>query len=442
MPARISLKLFSLLKCLLLLLTGAVILISLSNRGYAQEMVNPHGKLLPGLDCSACHRSDTWTPAKKHMNFNHATTSFKLIGKHALLTCQSCHIKLKFDEPKALNTDCASCHVDVHQGKLGTSCADCHNQNSFKLVNGVTIHQRTGFPLTGAHAVISCESCHKTRRNGAFTNLDPTCYSCHEQDYKNAKTVNHVANNFSTDCRSCHNTSGWGSSTFDHALVANGFALLGAHKQLRCVSCHNTPSFTPKFPAKSDQDCYTCHAADFQRAHGGSGFPHTCSECHTVNSWDDANFDHASVANGFALLGAHKKLTCSSCHDPSTFKPIFPATSDQDCYTCHKADYQRAHSGTGFSTTCTNCHNVNTWDGAEFTAHDSQFFPIYSGTHKNTWSTCQTCHTDPSNYKTFSCLNCHEHNKTTTDSHHTDVNGYQYLSTACYSCHPTGRSGD
>lgn len=366
MPNNNKKRIFTLPKLCQTLFLGMVLLLSISGLGYGQEVVNPHGKLLSGLDCSNCHRSDAWKPVKAHMDFNHANTSFKLIGKHALLSCQSCHLKLKFDEPQTTQSNCISCHVDIHQGKLGTNCMDCHNQSSFHLINGRAMHQRTGFPLTGAHAVISCESCHTTRRNGAFTALDPSCYSCHAQDFKNAKIIDHVANNFSTDCRKCHSTTGWGASTFDHAAVSGGFALLGAHKQLRCESCHTAPSFASKFPTKNDQDCYTCHTAD----------------------------------------------------------------------------YKRAHSGTGFPTTCTDCHNLNNWNGADFTAHDTKYFPIYSGTHKNTWTNCQTCHTNPGNYATFSCFNCHEHNKSTTDSRHSEVRGYQYISTACYSCHPTGRRGD
>ncbi len=503
------------LRTLLLVLPVFLLMFQIAK---AQESVSPHGKLMKGLDCSSCHRSDTWKPVKKNMNFDHKITGFALVGKHKVISCQSCHLNLRFDEPKATANTCSSCHIDVHQGKLGDDCQSCHNETSFQLVDGRAIHMRTSFPLTGAHAVISCESCHKTRRNGAFAPLSTSCYSCHEQDYVNAKSVNHVANNFPTNCTNCHSTSGWGSSKFKHAVVANGFALLGAHQQLRCSSCHATPSFKSIFPATSDQDCYTCHTNDYNRAHGSSGFPKTCTDCHNVNTWGDAQFDHATVSNGFALLGAHKNIKCSACHELPSYKSIFPAKSDQDCYSCHTSDYnrahgssgfpttctnchnvntwgdaqfdhaavangfallgahktiqcttchelpsyavkfqvtsdqncygchqpdyQKAHSGTGFSTTCTDCHNVNTWGDASFTDHDSKFFPIYSGTHKNTWSTCATCHTDPANYKTFTCLSCHTHDKTTTDQHHTEVQGYSYVSTACYSCHPTGHGGD
>lgn len=496
-------------------------LICYGQLSYAQQMSkSPHGKFTINIDCSACHRPNSWKPAKAKMDFNHKKmTGFALIGKHSIISCQSCHLDLRFDQPKIMPGDCKSCHVDVHQGKFGTDCSSCHNQVSFHQVKGLAIHARTGFPLTGAHQQLACQSCHQNDRNGQFTNLDTDCYSCHKKDYLTAKSVNHVKQGFSTQCQDCHNTMGWGGAPFNHLTVSGGFALVGAHKQIRCESCHELPSFASKFPATSDQDCYSCHKADFQRAHGGSTFPTTCSSCHNENTWDDAQFDHAKVANGFALIGAHSKIQCSSCHVIPSYKVKFAATSDQDCYSCHQADYQRAHSGSNFphtcatchnentwddaqfdhakvsngfqllgahksiacsdcheipsykpiftatsdqdcyschqkdynsahgsgsgiSTTCSNCHNVNTWGNVDFQQHDSQYFPIYSGTHQGTWTSCQTCHTTKGNYQTFSCINCHAHAKSTTDQHHTDVQGYTYVSTACYSCHPRGRGGD
>jgi len=404
-------------------------------------MKSPHGKFTINIDCSACHRPNAWKPLKSKLDFNHKKmTGFALIGKHKMIKCQSCHLDLRFDQPKVMPGNCGSCHVDVHQGKFGTKCISCHNQTSFHEVKGLAIHAKTGFPLTGAHQQLACQSCHQNDRNGAFTNLDTDCYSCHQKDYENAQSINHVKQGFSKQCQQCHNTMGWGGAAFDHVTVSGGFALVGAHIQLRCESCHEIPSFASRFPATSDQDCYSCHQTQFQDAHGGSTFPHTCITCHNENSWGDAHFDHAQISNGFQLLGAHKKIECSSCHEIPSYKTKFPATSDQDCYTCHQKDFDKAHgAGSGIPTTCADCHNVNSWDGADFKAHDSQYFPIYSGSHQGTWSSCETCHTTKGNYQSFNCLNCHAHAKSTMDSKHSEVSGYSYVSTACYSCHPSGR---
>jgi hypothetical protein len=47
------------------------------------------------------------------------------------------------------------------------------------------------------------------------------------------------------------------------------------------------------------------------------------------------------------------------------------------------------------------------------------------------------CHTDPNNYKVFTCTTCHA--RATTDAKHAGRAGYRYDSAACYSCHPTGK---
>jgi len=74
-----------------------------------------------------------------------------------------------------------------------------------------------------------------------------------------------------------------------------------------------------------------------------------------------------------------------------------------------------------------------TWNGATF-SHPQ--FPINNGAHDNL--SCQSCHMVPSNYSSFSCIHCHEHNQSNTNNDHDRVSGYTYVSSACYSCHPDG----
>jgi hypothetical protein len=91
-----------------------------------------------------------------------------------------------------------------------------------------------------------------------------------------------------------------------------------------------------------------------------------------------------------------------------------------------------------FPTTCTDCHSQNAWTPSTFN-HDAMYFPIYSGKHEGEWTTCSECHTNSNNYSVFSCLGCHPHsNQSQTNADHNGVSGYQYLSSACYACHPDG----
>jgi hypothetical protein len=112
------------------------------------------------------------------------------------------------------------------------------------------------------------------------------------------------------------------------------------------------------------------------------------------------------------------------------------------CVSCHQADYdattEPSHRTAQFGTSCETCHSTAGWRGASFN-HDAAFFPIYSGPHRGEWNNCSTCHTSAASYKQFTCLSCHEHNKTEMDAKHRERNGYVYASPNCLSCHPRGR---
>lgn len=329
---------------------------------------SPHGRLLEGLDCSACHTSQGWRPLKERLDFNHSrATSFPLTGRHAELACGRCHLKLRFDESELSGADCTVCHVDVHQGRMRGTCVSCHNATAFNEVPRLAAHARTSFPLTGAHLQVACESCHRDDRGGAFTSLATECFACHESDYRSAQSVDHVAAGFSTACQDCHGSLAWRSgAAFDHVTASGGFALRGSHAVLRCDACHMLPDLDLKFAA----------------------------------------------------------------------------TGVDDCNACHSQDYDRAHAGTGFPTACVGCHRETRWGDATFAEHDRQYFPITSGAHRGAWSGCETCHTVPSDFRSFTCLNCHEHSQDRMDDKHREEGGYAYDSNLCYSCHPNGRAGD
>jgi hypothetical protein len=169
--------------------------------------------------------------------------------------------------------------------------------------------------------------------------------------------------------------------------------------------------------------------------HVAAGFPTDCTVCHNTTAWIPASFDHSKT--GWPLTGAHVNVPCTSCHINNVF-----AGTPTDCYSCHKAQYQATndpnHVAAHFPTTCQTCHNTSSWAGASF---NHTWFPIYSGTHAGKWSTCADCHVNASNFAVFSCVTCHTHSAANTTPNHTDVRGYTYTPTSCYSCHPTGQGG-
>jgi hypothetical protein len=320
----------------------------------AQERpgANPHGPLPQGVDCSDCHTATGWKPLRSPMAFDHGKTGFPLTGRHAGVPCERCHEGLRFDQPGAGTSTCASCHADVHQGQIAGECSRCHTTSSFHEVPTVALHARVGFPLTGAHLQVPCESCHHNDQGGAFAPLSQDCISCHREQYLATTSPDHAGAGFPTDCSQCHASLTWtGGVAFDHATVANGYALVGAHALLRCSSCHLSPGFTARFTPADQNDCISCHQPDYQRAHGTAGFPTTCTDCHSQDAWSGANFDHSKW---FPLRNAHD-VSCNRCHTTAGDYTIF------DCTTCHGASQTNSrHSGingyTYDSAACYRCH--------------------------------------------------------------------------------------
>jgi hypothetical protein len=397
-----------------------------------QQAANPnHAASGFPTSCQECHSMDTWFGAKfDHLRF----AGFALTGMHASLDCTACHVGGRF---KGTPVDCLGCHAKdwaitsnpnhITAG-FPTSCATCHNTSSWMNVN--FNHAMSGWPLSGAHAKVPCAQCHI---NGRYTAMPTTCSSCHMTDFQKTTNPNHVSGGFPIDCSICHSTISWANATFNHAL--SGFPLTGAHATLQCQSCHANGQFTNLSTA-----CVSCHLKDFQNTnnpnHTAAGFPQQCQVCHSTTAWIPASFNHNTT--GFPLTGAHATVPCASCHINGQY-----AGTPTACYSCHQKDYQGTtdpnHVAAAFPTTCTLCHNTTSWAGATF---NHTWFPIYSGTHAGVWSTCGTCHINASNYAAFSCINCHTHSQSNTDPHHTDVSGYVYNATSCYSCHPSGQGGN
>lgn len=393
--------------------------------------LNPN-HLLAGFDrqCESCH-----SPAAmvwQQVYYTHPG-SFPLRGAHAGTDCISCHES----GYAGTGNQCEDCHMDDYNATYDpehvsfgfpTVCVQCHNE--FNWHDAVFDHlAQSGFALVGSHTRIFCTNCHV---NNQVSGLPHDCFGCHNEDYNATTEPAHAVNNLSHECLDCHSQEVWSPSTFDHNAV---FPLTGAHINADCISCHESGySGTPT-------ECYACHETDFSGVqdpnHITNNFSHDCAICHTTSAWSPSQIDHNQT--GFPLTGAHITVTCISCHEAGY------AGTPTECFACHQNDYDGttdpSHLAAAFPTTCESCHNTTAWDQTTWD-HDSQYFPIYSGSHREKWSNCNECHLTPSSYKLFECIYCHEHNKTDMDNKHREESGYQYQSTFCYDCHPDGRVND
>ncbi|MEZ4456725.1 MAG: hypothetical protein R2882_09285 [Gemmatimonadales bacterium] len=92
------------------------------------------------------------------------------------------------------------------------------------------------------------------------------------------------------------------------------------------------------------------------------------------------------------------------------------------------------HKRRRFPTSRTDRHTTTRWTGATFDPRP-RYFRIYPEALEPVVD-LSTGHTNPASLGEFTCLTCHEHNKTKMDDTHRGRSGYSYTSTACLSCHP------
>ncbi|HPS13592.1 MAG TPA: hypothetical protein PLB87_09955 [Prolixibacteraceae bacterium] len=286
-------------------------------------------------------------------------------------------------------------------------------------------HDSTNFPLKGQHRSVECRLCHPTL---LFAEAKKECADCHTDIHQN--TVGH-------DCDRCHTNESFVVTNITQIHQESRFPLYGAHKTADCSSCHSSESNLQFKPL--GVECVDCHRDKYLATtnpnHQLAGYSTNCYECHNISAfdWSGSGFDH----DFFPLTLGHASLECKDCHGEG-----YATKLSATCFDCHEYDYdittEPNHKASGFSTECTECHTTNPgWQPATYKLHDQNNFPIYSGSHKGKWESCIICH--PNGTSSFTCLDCHEHNKTSMDNRHKGRSGYAYESSACYSCHPNGR---
>jgi hypothetical protein len=321
----------------------------------------------------------------------------------------------------------ATVHKSPHKS-LKRSCDRCHVPTSFHDIRFE--HAQTGFRLTGFHAGVTCLACHNVED---FSMVESSCATCHRDIHRARLGV---------DCARCHTEDGW--TVFDPQGIHENtsFPIQGKHLLIDCVSCH------PGMPAADFRRvwtrCYDCHRQEYEAttnpAHAAGGFPVLCQNCHEMTGWTPAAMpDHDPFFPIYS--GTHNRRwdSCSNCHVvPGNYRAF-------ECITCHahnQPDMDSHHQGIpGYvysSPACYQCHP--TGEAGDFGEHDTAFFPIFSGSHRNQWDHCSICHPDAQSRAVFTCISCHDHDRAPMDDKHAgEVRDYVYTATSCYDCHPNGR---
>jgi len=244
--------------------------------------------------CERCHVETDWwlIHDPDDDTFDHTETGFPLNGAHATVDCEGCHRS----GLQSLSGSCQACHQDPHAGFNTVSCEECHNERHWEVPRNFAFHERTRFPLTGAHASIECEACHRQRRGEPAPTIPTECTSCHAQQLRAAQP-DHLAAGFIV-CGNCHSTLTFKGATYVH----NSYVLAGRHAQVSCAQCHTGNVFAGL--AQSGDRCLDCHQDDFALANALSAndpagipdhtnFNPTCGQagCHTQAAIDFIEWD-------------------------------------------------------------------------------------------------------------------------------------------------------
>lgn len=125
---------------------------------------------------------------------------------------------------------------------------------------------------------------------------------------------------------------------------------------------------------------------------------------------------------------------CNVCHGG------FDSFAQYNCLGCHAHAEDATddeHAGVvGYEYTsdgCYGCHPTGVTTGTGL-----DHFPVQTGS-PHAEVKCAECHTTKADYKKYSCIDCHDHPRSQTDTHHAGVSGYAFASANCYRCHPDGK---
>jgi hypothetical protein len=374
--------------------------------------------------CAGCHNTTSWKPAA---GFEHSKAKFALEGKHIDVPCAKCHLTVidrrTVDDSSYVKfagvaySACTDCHTDVHKGKLGVNCTQCHSVQGWQVTNKAQFdHSKTRYPLEGKHASVACDKCHSRSEKRKELKFG-ACLDCHSDFHKGefAKRPSKGA------CEECHSVAGYSPARFllsQHDQT--DYPLRGAHKAVPCDACHRKPatanqlaSFQFQF---SSTACLVCHADPHRGEVKKYVDDKGCQFCHSEDTWKQVSFDHNLTR--FHLDGKHQSVACRPCHT-GTIQATGETTvtfvgAGMLCQDCHKDPHRGQFvSADSNITACGSCHLATGWKPSTFDHNRSARFKL-DGAHQNVQ--CRLCH-KPTVVDGLSFV------------------AYKPLDTACASCH-------
>lgn len=398
-----------------------------------------HGRLaeVQAERCGTCHsehhgegfrmvnaQSFAFSGVANVETFDHGLVGFEMDGKHLELDCTECHEYADAEVPPegafrylGLDSSCASCHEDPHEGSMRQDCANCHLQTDFDT-HRFERHEQF-FPLFGSHGEANCLDCHEpegqhslaAQMAGRSPHGERECADCHDSPHRRGfLRRNAERDGLPTDsgCATCHDPEAFaflgdavGIDSQQHAL--SGFSIDAPHDVAECADCHDPglESFAERYPGRSADDCAACHESPHGGQFVGDAFSENdCTSCHARQHFDPPAFgleEHALAA--IPLEGAHAELDCHACHqEPGPSVPrVFRGTA-QRCEGCHgdahrgffadfEAELARAEGGE-----CATCHDTTSFSEVPPGDFDHARFTGFEVAGAHAQNHCESCH--------------------------------------------------
>lgn len=363
-----------------------------------------HGREYRGQACVRCHVEHRgraapqvrWNPR----TFEHRQAGWRLEGGHQRVECNGCHNRRNRRGARTflgLSTSCQSCHQDPHQGRLGTTCNDCHGEQAWSAVRLDRFdHTRTRFPLRGGHSRVDCARCHRDPPQWSGIQFR-SCANCHDDPH---------AGRYRRECGECHNEQAW-DNLEDMRAAHPGLSLGGGHSRVSCQACHGSDVTRP--PGRGSR-CLSCHRSVHEAAFGDN-----CASCHRSIRWRGLPENVALSAHAqtpFPLGGRHREIDCARCHDPNrSAQQRYRELTFSRCTDCHEdrhgGVFARRDGGA-----CEPCHSDAGFSPSTFTValHRTTQFPL-QGRHQAV--PCTRCHPGERPRLTWHvsaprCDSCHE----------------------------------
>ena len=214
-----------------------------------------------------------------------------------------------------------------------------------------------------------------------------------------------------------------------------------AHTGEMCKSCH------PSSESFAEFTCLSCHAhtpeAAAARHENVTGFSYdsaACLSCHPTGGEAPISVDDHSAKFFPIETGKHSSVGCADCHQDEDNRETFT------CISCHPhapdvAAMRHVHI-TDFvyeSKACLSCHPTGGDAAISGPDHSAKFFPIETGKHAGL--SCQSCHDNPADASSITCLSCHAHSPEVAATRHENITGFVYSTASCMRCHPAGAEG-